>query len=40
MKYRHTEKLLAIFPLGIQIKIEKYINEHKQNSWDNLMIHF
>ncbi|KAL5239943.1 hypothetical protein ACI65C_007353 [Semiaphis heraclei] len=30
MKYRHIEKLLANFPLGIQIKFEKYVNEYQQ----------
>lgn len=30
MKYRHIEKLLVNFPLGIQIKFENYVNEYQQ----------
>ncbi|CAI6373153.1 unnamed protein product [Macrosiphum euphorbiae] len=36
MKYRHVEKLLANFPLGIQIKFEKYVNEYQKKQEEQL----
>ncbi|XP_060868106.1 uncharacterized protein LOC132943234 isoform X2 [Metopolophium dirhodum] len=36
MKYRHVEKLLVNFPLGTQIKFEKYVNGYQQKQLEQL----